>query len=114
MQRARAWLIRLWAATVLLINRLYFHYAVRISNRAKCPACGSRKSHQFVWSPAYEVVMHTCEDCHGVWGERPVVGVQHWRVSPIQVPATPDAEGPRAPFGASREPVMISHRKAVA
>jgi hypothetical protein len=109
---------RVTVASYLL--RIYIHYFVRVSRRAKCPGCGSRRKHEIVFSGAHIVgdhstpgaILHRCVECKAVYSDLTLVDPAEWVV---QAPADPDASTssdprsagliPRSPGEASREPL---------
>jgi len=61
------------------------HYFVKISTKAKCPACGIRKEHSVKWSPEYERVIHICSRCEAAFAESPIASIDLWRVKVLPV-----------------------------
>ena len=73
LKRVRSWLYE-------FIGRMVVRYRVRVSLRAKCPACGHIRKHAIRWSPQATAVVHQCALCAAVWMEKPVVAAQGWNV----------------------------------
>jgi hypothetical protein len=101
-----------WERAKQLINVWYVERFVKVDSTRKCPACGHRKEHTFVWSENHEAILHKCAACSAVFGERPVFATDSWRVTMRTPEPEPTEEElrPRAPFGASREPVIMKKR----
>lgn len=47
---------------------------------AKCPGCGHTDG-VIRFSPAHEVIIHRCNVCHSVWGEKTIVKHDDWKVN---------------------------------
>lgn len=61
-----------------------------IDPNAKCPSCGARRgkirwSAVLVWPDGTNgAVVHDCEICHAVWGEKPIVKASAWQIEGVQ------------------------------
>jgi hypothetical protein len=51
----------------------------RADPNAKCPACGNTDG-EIRWSDLHQCLLHVCRVCHAMWGEKPIVKAEHWRV----------------------------------
>lgn len=103
-----------WECFKQWVNIWYVELRVQVDPERKCPACGHRKEHKFVWSEVHQAIIHKCAACSAVFGERPVFAVESWRVDMVPIEEEPEQVGPRPPFGAPREPTRISEKKTVA
>lgn len=100
---------------IAAINRLWIHYFVAASPRAKCPCCGTRAKHKilhqsdFLWpdNSARGALLHVCGRCNAAWAERPLVNGEHWQITgEITSMQSPDASpsGDDSWVAVSREP----------
>jgi hypothetical protein len=49
----------------------------QIDPNQKCPSCGGYKG-EIQWDAEQKLVIHTCELCGAVWGEKPVAPAESW------------------------------------
>lgn len=102
-----------WERLKQWVNIWYVELRVQVDPARKCPACGHRKEHKFAWSERHQHILHKCAECSAVFGEPPVFAAGSWHVEMGVAEEEPEPVAPRPPFGAPREPVRISDRRAV-
>ena len=67
---------------------------IRVSETAKCPACGARQKHKIHYAEAYEVVIHQCSICQAAWGSKTVVPTTRWKIVRVDSEKT---QAPKSP-----------------
>lgn len=73
-----------WVSAIVLAWRIQ---RATIDPCAKCPACGARQGKiqwqaDLQWSDQSKgCVVHTCQVCNAVWGERPIVRAADWNIT---------------------------------
>jgi hypothetical protein len=102
--------------------RVFIYYFVKVSHRHKCPGCGSRKWHKFVFSSIHQIdgvdspgaILHQCSDCGAVYPEMTLRKAKEWAVDGVRL-EEPDQKSPglipKSPpaysYGVNREPTVI-------
>jgi hypothetical protein len=52
----------------------------KVSDTAKCPACGIRQKHSIQFAEDYACVLHTCGLCKAEWGSNTILPYDKWKV----------------------------------
>jgi hypothetical protein len=107
LRQFKFYLLAIYQAFVLFVNRLYVHYRVEVDEKSKCPACGKRLKHRIVFSAIHQALVHQCVFCSAAWGERPIVPATSWHIAGLPQDEQPTVQHTERPQVASRVPVRI-------
>ncbi len=73
---------------VTVLRRWWVYLVVRRNPSAKCPACGNANG-DIRWIPDFTIgqatertgaIIHRCRICTAMWGEPPIVAMEHWHI----------------------------------